>query len=76
MSEISDSGRKCRHRPLSGGIILTGIGLVFLLSNFHIIPHIGRSWPLILIVIGIALLAGALGHRRDSNSSPTPPPVG
>jgi hypothetical protein len=76
MSEVNDSGRKCRHSPLTGGIILTGIGLVFLLSNFRIIPHIGRSWPLILIVIGVALLAGALGHRRDSNSAPTPPPVG
>jgi putative Mn2+ efflux pump MntP len=45
-----------RKEKFIGGIILLGLGLLFLLSNLDIIPGLGKTWPLILIVIGIALL--------------------
>ncbi len=59
---------------LTAGIILAGLGLVFLLANFHIIPRISRSWPLILIVVGAALVVGAMRDGQRSRSSDTPPP--
>lgn len=58
---------------LTAGIILTGIGIIFLLTNAHIIPRISRSWPLILIVVGAALLVGAMRDGRQSQSSGTTP---
>jgi hypothetical protein len=36
-----------------------GLGVVFLLANLEIIPDFGTMWPLILVVVGIALLIGA-----------------
>lgn len=60
---------------LTAGIILTGIGLIFLLANAHIIPRMSHSWPLILIVVGAALLVGAMRDNRQPPSSDTTPRV-
>ena len=55
------------------GIILLGIGVLFLLNNFDIL-FIEESWPFILIVVGLALLVGAVFRKRDSEQSePTEP---
>lgn len=63
-----------RHGMVIGGIIVLGIGILFLLSNLDIIPDLGEMWPLILVVIGIALLIGAVvkrePKREDKNSEP------
>ena len=42
--------------------ILIVLGILFLLSNFHILPEriwadVWRMWPLILILIGLRMLA-------------------
>lgn len=54
-----------RHGMAIGGIIVLGIGILFLLSNLDIIPDIGKTWPLILVVVGIALLIGAVIKRES-----------
>ncbi len=48
-----------RTGALVGGIILIGIGAIFLIDEFVPGFEIGRLWPLILVAIGIALLIGA-----------------
>jgi uncharacterized membrane protein HdeD (DUF308 family) len=59
-----------RHWNLIGGIIVLGVGLVFLLSNLRVIPDLVRMWPLLLVVVGVALLIGALLGRdkRDTHN--------
>jgi hypothetical protein len=60
-----------RHGMVIGGLIVLGIGLIFLLSNLEIIPDLGRMWPLILVVIGVALLFGAIfkkGEKKEDSS--------
>lgn len=49
-----------RHGMAIGGMIVLGLGVVFLLSNLRIIPDFGTMWPLTLVVVGIALLVGAV----------------
>jgi hypothetical protein len=70
MSETSNMKKKDERGRLVGGIIVTGIGLVFLLSNLDVIPGIGRTWPLFLVVVGFALLVGAMGRRDRSQPGP------
>jgi uncharacterized membrane protein HdeD (DUF308 family) len=53
-----------RHGMIIGGIIVLGIGVLFLLSNLDIIPDIGKMWPIILVVVGFALLIGAVIKRE------------
>ena len=71
-----------RHGKLIGGIILIGIGLVFLLSNWEIIPDFSESWPIVIIVIGVALLLGARRKAGEDKKAteqkpggPPPPPT-
>ncbi len=65
-----------RHGMVIGGLIVLGIGLIFLLSNLEIIPDLGRMWPLILVVIGFALLIGAIfkkgGKKGDQSGNVQP----
>lgn len=54
-----------------GGVILIGIGTIFLLSNLDLIDRetlhqLWKFWPLILIVLGVRLLL------RDGHGSKPP----
>jgi hypothetical protein len=60
-----------RHGMVIGGIIVLGIGVFFLLSNLDIIPDVGKMWPLILVVVGIALLIGAVLKREPKKGDKT-----
>jgi len=52
---------------LIGGLVLIALGAIFLADQF--IPRIdfGDLWPVILIVIGIALLINAFGRPKKNN---------
>jgi len=59
------------------GFILLGLGILFLLTNWGIIPSLHRTWPLILIIVGLAFLLGTGGKEKvstplDPNSDQTP----
>jgi phage shock protein C len=53
---------------LIGGLVLITIGGIFLVDQF--IPRIdfGDLWPVVLIVIGIALLINAFGRKKNQNN--------
>ena len=44
----------------TGALLLIGLGVLFLLSNFGWLPHLGslfaRWWPVILIAVGAGML--------------------
>jgi hypothetical protein len=41
-----------------GAFILIALGIIFLLSNFGLLPHpfMKQWWPLILVLVGVLLL--------------------
>lgn len=67
-----------RRGMIIGGLIVLGIGLVFLLGNLGVIPHVGETWPLILVVVGVALLIGAIVKKepKGKDKSELPPQSG
>jgi putative Mn2+ efflux pump MntP len=61
---MSDDKPKVRHESgsLIGGIILIGLGLLFLaiqMDWFYWLDW-GSGWPLIIIIVGVALLVNTL----------------
>jgi hypothetical protein len=46
-------------------LVLIGLGALFLMSNFGMLPHIGpifrQWWPVVLIIAGIYLLVNRRG---------------
>jgi len=52
-----------RRGAIIGGLVLVLLGLAFLVQEFVPNVDIGRFWPLILIVIGAALLLSSVRRR-------------
>ena len=49
---------------LIGGMIVTGVGVLFLLDELDIIPSVGRMWPIFPIIVGVALIVGSFRKSR------------
>jgi len=64
-SPASQNADRPRNAPLVVGIILVGLGVLFLFNNFIDI-HWHLFWPAILIVIGLVLLGKALMGEKKS----------
>ncbi len=58
------------NAPIAAALLI-GLGVLFLLDNLgiHVFQHIGKFWPVLLIVIGVILLQRRMGGR----GSPPPP---
>ncbi len=52
-----------KRGTLIGGLIVTGIGVFFLLDNFDVIPNMGKMWPIFPIIVGVALIVGSFRKR-------------
>src|SRR5258708_6691712 len=70
---------RCRTRRIMGPAMMVTIGSLFLLENLHV-ANFGRTWPVILLVVGgVKLLQGsasAADHVPSSGPGPrvaTPP---
>ena len=67
---------RCSIRSLMGPVIVTTIGILFLLSEMGSgYFHIGHTYPVLLIVIGIVLLASAVAPMDGHIEYPGAPPV-
>ena len=64
-SPTSQSADRPGNAPMVVGIILIGLGVLFLFNNFIDI-HLHLFWPAILIVIGLVLLGKALMGEKKS----------
>jgi len=65
--------QRCSIRGLMGPAILITIGVLFLVQQSHWAYHFGRTWPVILLVIGGVKLAEALASDAGHNSQQIPP---
>ena len=62
---------RCSIRNLMGPVVVTAIGILFLLSEVRGgYFHIGHTFPVLLIVIGVILLASALAPMDGHIGSP------
>jgi hypothetical protein len=52
-----------QRRPLVSGVVLLGLGVYFMLMAYELVPGIDDSWPIILIIIGAALMIRGLIRR-------------
>lgn len=70
---------RVRRSNSAGPVILIGIGVLFLLDTLDVIEfrHVGRFWPVLLIVAGAYMLySRTAGARASLPSDPPAPPYG
>jgi len=53
-----------RSSGLVGGVILVCLGVLFLVNNFLPWFSLAKLWPLILVILGLAVLTGGLRRRK------------
>lgn len=74
--------QSCTIRGLTGPAVVITIGVLFLLHQVHGGRfYFGNTWPVILVVMGILLLASSMAPREGHIEPPTsvppaPPPPG
>lgn len=56
-----------RSGMIIGGLITMGVGLIFLLHNFNIIPGMQKVWPVIPIIVGVSLIIGAFCKKKKTD---------
>ena len=68
---MENNDTKSKRGSIVGGTILLGLGIFFLCVQMGWLPFLHRSWPVILIIVGVALLVGAyVKPRREQSESP------
>ena len=69
--DMSDTKQRVRKkkRPIVSGIILLGIGLFLLSQTTNLLPPLEHSWPIFIIIVGLALILGSLFRSKDSSNS-------
>jgi hypothetical protein len=69
-SSLMSDQRSIGRAPV-GPIVMILLGVLFLLDSLHVIPfrEIGRFWPVILIVIGAAMLYSRLDLHPGGEAS-------
>jgi hypothetical protein len=65
-SSFTTGSRFANKAPI-GPIVLIVIGIIFLLNTLHLIEfrEISRYWPVILIIVGVAMLYGRIAGLRS-----------
>jgi hypothetical protein len=67
-----------RYRSFAGPATLITLGVIFLLENLHHrwdgVPGWGRTWPVILLVIGVIKLMERTGHNGGASGMISGPP--
>jgi len=55
-SKTEESTKAMKKHNLFGGIILIGLGAIFLAENFLPVYRLNKFWPLLLIIFGLTIL--------------------
>lgn len=66
---MSDRRRDEPRGMLMGGLIVLGVGVLFLLHNLGVIPDMDVVWPIFPIIVGLALIIGGLMRMRSGGGA-------
>ncbi len=66
MVDARDRGCLVNRKDIVTGVLLIGIGLIFLASNLGSLPEldVSRMWPMVLVIIGVGQLFGGDAESR------------
>jgi len=72
---MSDYNKAEKRRPLISGIIWLGLGLWWLWIDADWMPPVSQSWPIILVIIGLAIMISAFFRKPKNVPPPEQPPL-
>ena len=63
--------KKPARRPIVSGVFYLGLGLFLWFTELE---QIENTWPILIIILGAAIVARSMTKSRRTESSPPPPP--
>ena len=72
---MSDYRKPEKRRPLISGIVFLGLGLWWLWIDAAWLPPPDKSWPVILVIIGLAIMVSAFFRKPKDAAQPDQPPI-
>lgn len=66
---MTETQKRAKKRPIISGFIWLGIGLFLLTQTTDILPEIEYSWPVFVIIVGLALILGSFFKSRKQSDS-------
>ena len=73
MDNYQPNRERCGNRSLMAPAVLVTLGTLFLMSEFHV-ASFHRTWPILLIVIGLVKVLGGNLIGMGQNDVTAPPP--
>ncbi len=68
MTDIERKENEVRSGMMVGGSIVLGVGILFLLVNMDILPPLDETWPILIIIVGLALIIGGFVRKKKSET--------
>ncbi len=62
---------RCRLKTAMGPVVLITLGVLFLVAEFHV-ASFGRTWPILLIAIGLVKFGQNAAPTTDHTNPPVP----
>ena len=72
---MSDYNKPEKRRPLISGIVLLGLGLWMLWMEADWMPPADESWPVIFVIIGLAIMVSAFFRKSKTPPHQDQPPI-
>jgi len=72
---MNDYRKPEKRRPLISGIVFLGLGLWMLWMDAEWLPPPDQSWPVILVIIGLAIMVSAFFRKSKNAAPPDQPPT-
>jgi len=66
---MSKHQKREKKSTVVSGLIFLGSGLYLMGIILDVLPRIEQSWPVFFIIVGLAIIGGAMFKNRDSQES-------
>jgi hypothetical protein len=71
---MSDYTKSDRGGSPVAGVIILGVGLYFLAVQMDYLPPVSDSWPIFLVIVGLALIVGSFVRKNRPRPDREGPP--
>ncbi len=72
---MSNYSKPEKRRPLVSGIVFLCLGIWWLWMDADWMPPVEDSWPVILVIIGLAIMVSAFFRKPKNAAAPDQPPL-
>ena len=67
MNDLRNNQKRGDSGNIFVGVIIVGVGSLFLLINLDVLPEMDKTWPGFIIIVGLAFIFSSFFSRFKGN---------